>query len=197
MTTTLTYTIEPAQVFVATTTSLTLTAMNPVSGSPVVFEGGRDPSVILITIPVGSAQSDLSAADTFTANTSTTGFTIAQRGNQYQISSNQAQTTLNPGESIVVTFSGVEISATTGTVEITLDEYIGYTGVPGNITISKVKQKLGVYAWIDPLTVGENGISTLWWQSTGGTKVTIAGSSTQPFPSRLPGHRQSSPYGIV
>ena len=70
MNTLLTYLIEPQQVFIATTTNLTLTISNPITSPALLFEGGRDPSSIEITIPVGQNDNDLTTADTFTASTS-------------------------------------------------------------------------------------------------------------------------------
>jgi hypothetical protein len=187
MATQLNYAIEPSQVFVSTTTDLSLTVSNPVTAGPVVFAGGRDPSVILITIPVGSKQDDLTAADTFTVTTASSGFAVSKKGQQYQISASQpGGATLNPGESIVVTVTGLAVASDAGLAQLAIEEFIGEKGIPASVGVNKVEQGLGVYAWLDPLTVGEGQSSTLRWQSTGGTQVTIAGSSTQPFPDSFP-----------
>lgn len=187
MSTQLDYVIEPRQVFVSTTTDLTLTVTNPVSCGPVTFCGGRDPSVILITIPAGPDPGDLTAAATFTANSKSPAFSVSTNGGQYQIAPSQpGGATLNPGQSIVVTLTGVQVSAVAGPVEVGIEESIGSTSNQTSFEIDKVQQGLGIYAWVDPLTVGEGGTATLWWQSTGGTEVTISGSSTQPFPDKFP-----------
>ncbi|MEP7730451.1 hypothetical protein [Marinomonas primoryensis] len=187
MSTLLTYLIEPKQVFIATTTNLTLTITNPITSPALLFEGGRDPSSIEITIPVGQSADDLSTADTFTASASTTGFSVSKVGDKYQVTSSVSSgTTLNPGQNILVTFTNVSISNTAASTSVTIEEFITSSSATTSVQVNKVQEELGIYAWIDPLTIGESGISTLWWQTTGGETVTIAGSSAQPFPDQFP-----------
>jgi hypothetical protein len=187
MSTLLTYLIEPKQVFIATTTNLTLTITNPITSPALLFEGGRDPSSIEITIPVGQSADDLSTADTFTASASTTGFSVSKVGHEYQVTSSVSSgTTLNPGQSILVTFTNVSVSDTAASTSVTIEEFITSSSTSTAVQVNKVQEELGIYAWIDPLTIGESGTSTLWWQTTGGESVTIAGSSSQPFPDKFP-----------
>jgi hypothetical protein len=187
MNTLLTYLIEPQQVFIATTTNLTLTISNPITSPALLFEGGRDPSSIEITIPVGQNDNDLTTADTFTASTSTTGFSVSKISGKYQVTSSVASgTTLNPGQSILVTFTNVSVSGTAASTSIEIEEFITSLSASTSIPVNKVKEELGIYAWIDPLTIGESATSTLWWQTTGGETVTVAGSSSQPFPDSFP-----------
>ncbi len=187
----LSYQFQPSQVFIATTTNLQLVITNPVGGQAINFAGGPQGDEIDIYFPVGSGNTDLVNSITFGSSSQTPGFTCSQvQGDVYFAIRAPQSTTLQPGQTIVITFTNVIINGQTGNppsaATININEYIGSNSGTGSLSITKLTQALNVIAWLDPLVVGKKKYSTLYWQSMGGTKVVVAGfgdgTGTKEFP---------------
>ncbi len=176
----LSYQFQPSQVFIATTTNLQLIITNPVGGQAVNFTGGPQGDEIDIYFPVGSGNTDLVNSITFGSSSQTAGFTCSQvQGDVYFAIRAPQNTTLQPGQTIVITFTNVVINGQTGNppsaATINISEFIGSSDGTGTTSITKLTQALNVIAWLDPLVVGKRQYATLYWQSMGGTKVVVAG----------------------
>ena len=185
------YSFQPPQVFVATTVDLKLVIENPVTGTPVFFAGGPDGDEIDITFPVGSGNTDLVNALTFTATSLTEGFTCAlDAGGTYFAVKSPIGTTVQPGERIEINFVNVVVNGATtsppAAASVLIQEYIGSESGNISVNIDKLPAQLGIIAWLDPLIVGLNQPSTLYWQSMGGIGVEISGfpsgSGAEKFP---------------
>ncbi len=187
----LTYTFQPPQVFVATTINLKLVIENPAGGNPVIFTGGPQGDEIDITFPVGSGDTDLVNALTFTATSLTSGFTCAlASGGSYFAVKSPIGATLQPGGHIEINFVNVVINGATDSpppiAEVLIQEYIGSDSGSTSVGITKLPATLGIVAWLDPLIIGLSQQSTLYWQSMGGIGVEISGfpggTGSQKFP---------------
>lgn len=182
VTTLLRYSIQPAQVFVETSTTLTLTILNPLGAPPVSFKGGAGGDEIDVTIPYGAGADALAASLNFTAQSATGGFTCARQAGSDAFAVRPVgfgTTTLRPGESIVVEFTGVTINGTPSPAgqpaQVAVQEYIGDADGATTVAVSKLAQQLAVVAWPRDYTVGLGEQTRLMWQSFGGTMVTVYG----------------------
>ncbi len=189
----LSYTIDPsggagqttAQAFVGLKTTLTLTATNN-TGNPVTLQSGRQGDQILITIPTPSggfseANSLTDDVNAVACQSLTAGFTAGQQSTGspvFQVSPTSDQT-LAPGSTIQVTFT-VTVNNTLGSATLAITEYIGANTGAASIYVNKIPQALAVIAWFVPWNVGLNQPATLYWQSFGGTKVTVNGFNGPP-----------------
>ncbi|WDF57261.1 hypothetical protein [Mucilaginibacter sp. KACC 22063] len=178
----LSYAFQPTMVFITTTINMKLVIQNPVGGSVVNFAGGPKGDEIQITFPMGTGNTDLVTNLNFQA-TSPSGFSCAKSntGNYFSIKAN-VTTKLQPGQTLEFNFTSVPINSsldlTTPTATITILEYIGVN--TGNATVGVTKQtntELAIISWADPSTIALSQITTLYWQSIGGTKVVVS-----PFP---------------
>ncbi len=187
MPTKLSYTFQPAQAFVATSTNLTFTITNPLGGNTILFSGGPKGDEIDVYFPVGNSNTDLVTALQFTATSNTPGFTCAKSAaGDYFIVRAPAGASLTPGSQVVIVFNSVTINPIAGQTSVTIKEYIGATENDTAVVITKLPQELGIIAWLQPWTVGQNQMATLYWQSMGGTFVQISGfpdgTGTKTFP---------------
>ncbi len=171
MSTLLSYTFLPNAVFVNTNDDLVLVIENPVDKSPVKFTSGRGGDLISVEFLKGDSETDLVTDLNFNAKITPDTFSV---GINFDITANQ-DVTLNPGESIRVTFKNVPINNVSGESEVTIKEYIGSSSEKASIPITKKKQELGVIVWLDPMVVGRNHESTLQFKSSSSTKVVISG----------------------
>lgn len=178
----LSYSIQPGQVFVATSTTLTLTIRNPDAGPPVDFKGGPGGDEIDITIPHGAGADALASTLNFTGQSQTSGFTCARLAGSDAFAVRpvgSGVTRLLPGKTIVVEFTGVTINAVPSTAgqsaQVAIEEFIGDTDASTTVGVSKLPQQLAVVAWLVDYTVGLGQQTKLMWQSFGGTMVTVHG----------------------
>lgn len=169
------YRLTPPQVFVATSTGLTLTIGVPTQGSAVTLEDGDEiqvrfpapgaPDALTMVLPLTVTSSD----PRFTAALSGTGdyYVVAPFGFEGQ--------TIAPGTAFTVTWGSFQVSPDTGTSTIRVDEFIG-SGTGGRaLAVEKVAQELNVVAWLEDLVVGLEQQTKLNWTSYGGTLVVVAG----------------------
>jgi len=87
---------------------------------------------------------------------------------------------LKPGDTMTITFSQAPIVSTPATsINIVVSEFIGtVTQALVNLPFEVKSAGLGIIAWLDKMIVGELQPATLYWQSSGGTKVVISGYPT-------------------
>jgi hypothetical protein len=175
------YSFQPPQVFIATSFDLKLTVENPATGSKAHFSGGPKGDEIDITFPVGSGQTDLVNSLSFTASSLTPGFTCSKAagGNYFAIKA-PAGGDLLPGNKIEIVFSAVVINGQTGSASVNIQEFVGGTSGSTLVGVTKLPQSLGLIAWLEPLVVGLQQQSTLFWQSMGATKVQVSGFNDPP-----------------
>lgn len=188
-TTILQYTIAPNQVFVSLTQSLVLTITNPSMTTPVTLDG-NNPDQINVVFPVSPPASEadglVDAGVTFTVPP-VAGYAIGNpAGSTWTIVPNGVQT-IAPGGSITVQFQGVAVNATQpGSPVIAITEYIGDNVGHYKLTVTKLPQTLNIIAWPKSYQVGLNEPAVLYWNSIGGTSVTVnnlpggSGSTTIP-----------------
>ena len=186
-----TYTINPDQVFVALSTSLTLVITNPASSSSVSLKGGRQGDEIDVTFPVPPGQTEAdSLVDkvTFSSTSLTAGFTVGPQtpGSNIFVIRPIGTQPLAPGQTIQVRFDNVIVNSAVGSPSVIIQEFIGSSKGSPTLPMRKLPQELNVIAWLSPFIIGLGGNSTLYWQSFGGTKVTVFGLATgqgqQVFP---------------
>ena len=200
----LSYRISPDRAFVALQTMFTLTITNPEGGAPVTLKGGRKGDQIVVNFPCPPAQIGADAlvdVIDFTAQSMTAGFTAGQDkpgSTDFVVLPVGEFQVLQPGASIQVVFNPVTVNGTPGTPRLTVTEYIGTNKPSVGLTITKAPQELAVIAWLDPYVVGKGQVSTLYWQSFGGTSVTVFGfpdgtgsrifpvSGQPPYPGNCP-----------
>lgn len=171
------YNFQPQQVFIGAAADISLVIENPLTSGTVEFDGGRDGSEIHITFPVGSGKNDLVNALGFKAVSQTDGFSCDQSSTgQYYVVTSQNDIDITPGMQIIIKFEGMIINGQEGTAQVGIDEYVLIDQTAsGTTAVTKVPQGLNVIAWLEPLVVGLYGTSTLYWRSTGGTTVQVAG----------------------
>jgi hypothetical protein len=185
-TTILKYAMRPDQAFVALPTDLTLTITNPAEGAPVTLSPEGQGDEIDITVPIPPPGDALTDSIDFTARCDTVGFVVGQaslNSNLFNIKPVGRQT-LAPGQTIRIVFSGVVIDPEPGAATLAVAEYIGDATGNAAISVEKLKQELKIIAWLDPIVIGPGG-STLYWQSFGGTNVTVynlVGGATRTVP---------------
>jgi hypothetical protein len=181
----LSYTFAPPDVFIASTSDLTLTIGNPIDNSPVEWKGGPNGDEIDVTFLTGSGADALLTQLPTLTSVSPPGFSCGLSGNYFAIKST-ANTTLQPGDNIVVVFKNAVINGETGSTTTTINEYIADASNTDSISINKLPQELAVIAWLDPYVVGLYEQSNLNWQSAGGIGVNVMGFSggtgTKNFP---------------
>ncbi|HEY6392310.1 MAG TPA: hypothetical protein VIX89_13575 [Bryobacteraceae bacterium] len=178
----LAYSVNPSQAFVGLQTTLTITITNN-TGAAISLVGGRNGDEMLLTIP---APPTFQGANALTNNIDfscvalTPGYACGQQGQgspTFSVRPMGSQT-LAQGASIQVTIGPMTIDSTLGSPSIQVQEYIGTNTGTGAITVQKIPQTLAVIAWLSPWIVGLGIPSTLYWQSFGGTNVTVFGFPT-------------------
>lgn len=171
------YSFAPPQVFVATTTDLTLTISNPIDGPTIQWQGGPNGDEIDVTFPAGSDISDLmNQLPVQTKVLQPQGFSCVRSGDYFAIKS-AVGTTIEPGDKIVVVFENAVINGKTGSATTGIQEYVGPNNNRTSVAISKIAQELAVIAWLDPYVVGLYEQANLNWQSAAGIGVKIFGFS--------------------
>ena len=201
------YVAQPPAVFVSEKADLSLVISNPLSGSPVVFQGGRpqDADQLQITfvtsgsnaltdsldfVPTITEQPQLpdppGDAVPFSAIKVGTNFFVKPRGTNAK-----STATLLPGQSLTVTFTNVTIDSDPGTGNIDITQLIGTGGTPsGTLGVSKKPLDPAIVPWLDPPLIAEGQTSTLRWTAVGGTEVQVIGfpygPGTKDFPLNGP-----------
>lgn len=174
----LSYSFQPTSVFITTTINMKLVVTNPINGSVVDFKGGPNGDEIDILFPAGAGDTDLVSNLNFTCQ-SPSGFSCgkASLNNYFSIKAN-VSTKLQKGQSLEFLFLNVPINSgfvgpsSKATIKIT--EFIGQSEGENGVVITKMaNNKLSIFAWADPSIIALNDITTLYWQSAGGTKVTV------------------------
>jgi hypothetical protein len=189
------YRVVPPQVFVATSTGLTVTIQNPVErNQPVTLNDGDE---IQIRFPQPGAADALTAVLPVTVTSTDPRFpaAIAGTGDYYVVTPFGFDgQTLQPGESFDVVWPSFAVVAATGTSTLTVDEFIGSGSGQRALTVGKVAQELNVVAWLRDLQVGLGQKTRLSWTSYGGAMVVVTGFQTGPDPNcpadyRFPGQK--------
>ncbi len=185
------YSVKPDKVYIALPTSLMLIIKNPINNPAVIFNADRQGDEIDITFPAPPTHQGPEALTDkidFNGSSQTPGFTVgrAASGNCFLVKPVKSGRELSPGDGIRIKFDPVTINAITGNPVMKIDEFIGPNRASTTVGIEKVPHALSITAWIDPLIVGLNQSSTLYWLSFGGTNVQVAGfadaTGTKDFP---------------
>lgn len=174
MSTLLEYSFLPDAVFVNSKDSLKLVAQNPTSSPSVSFKAGRGGDTISIVFPFGDQQGDLTTNLDFGVGEVTSPFTVNKVGDNFVVTATE-NTTLDPGETIEITFNDVPINNSTGTAYVTINELIGTNSGQASVSVTKKAEALGVIVWLDPLIVGLGQKSNLQFKSAASTSVVISG----------------------
>ncbi len=201
----LAYSAAPNQAFVGLPTTLTITMTNN-TGAAISLTGGRNGDAVLLTIPAPPTFTGANALTDnidFSCSPLTPGYTCGQQGPgspTFTVVPIDTQT-LAPGASIQVTIGPMTINATTGSPSIQVQEYIGSNTGTGGIAVQKIPQSLAVIAWLSPWIVGLGIPSTLYWQSFGGTRITVFGFPTGTGEKRFdvtgkPPYQSSTPVTV-
>jgi hypothetical protein len=193
------YTISPDKVPASATQSFTLTATNPPTGRSIVFAPGANGDEILLTIPAPPAETGATALVdlvSFDAQSRTSGF-IAGRdtvgGNVFAIRA-LGQMTFAPGARIEVQLTAVPVNAIAGTATLGIEEAIGNGDAKTTVTVEKQAAGISVVAWLSRAAGGDGEAVTLFWQSTGGTHVDVAGLDEGDGTRRFPVAGKTPPY---
>jgi hypothetical protein len=168
------YSFLPDAVFVNTKDSLKLVAQNPISGKAIPFKSGRGGDTISITFPSGDDPSDLVANLDFGTGEISAPFTCNKVGDNFVITSTE-DTTLDPGETIQITFTDVPINNATGKASVIINEFIGKNSGKTSVQVTKKAAALGVIVWLDPLIIGFGQASNLQFKSAASTHVVVSG----------------------
>ncbi|SFU19097.1 hypothetical protein SAMN04489724_0099 [Algoriphagus locisalis] len=170
----LNYSFLPDAVFVNSKDNLKLVVQNPISGKPITFKSGRGGDTIAVTFPFGDNQDDLVTNLNFGSGDVPTPFTVDKNGENFVVTVTE-DTTLDPGETIQITFNDIPINNVKGTAVIDIHEFIGANSGTTSVPVTKKAQELGVIIWLDPLVVGLDQKSNLQFKSAASTKVVISG----------------------
>lgn len=186
------YSFQPDEVFISTSTDLKLVITNPADGKLINFMGGPDGDSIDIIFPIGNTETDL--VETINFNTKVpTGTTCAKSafGDYFTLRFTNNSTKLQPGQQLTVTFLGVPINSkckpSTPAV-IKIKENLENEGASVVNIDKRPNNTLDIIAWVSPSTIALNNSATLYWQSTGGTKVVVGpfNSGDKTFPVEGP-----------
>jgi hypothetical protein len=189
----LTYRIEPHQVFVGTTTSLTLELRNDTART-VTF--GLDDAVEA-TFPAGEGERALSRVVDYQPRALTDGFTATRvegTGTYRVRAAGFEARDLLPGHSVLVRFDGVKVNGVRGGVPVAVLEQLEEVG-ESSVTVEKIPQELNVVAWLEEPVVGLGEETRLHWRSFGGTRVVVFAfadgevDAKCPEGDRRPGYR--------
>ena len=200
------YTLDPRQAFVGQPTTLTMTVANQTGGS-ITMKAGRQGDEILVIFPAppnSSGQTALTDNVDFTATMLSPGFRADSTGlgsNTFAVSPTSDQT-LTPGQSIQVSFGPINVNQSVGTATVAIQEYIGASEGSASIDVNKIPAALQVIAWLNPWIVGLGVPGTLFWQSSGGTRVQVSGfpdgTGSKTFPvSGSPPFNNSTPVTVL
>ncbi|KUI98897.1 hypothetical protein [Vibrio sp. MEBiC08052] len=192
------FSFVPDMVFANASGTLKLVAENTSLTESITFHAGRVPDSIVVTFPTGSSAEDLvNTSPTFQGQPTPSVFTCSFVNGQFIISPTQT-TELAGGDAIDVIFSDMPVNSTPGTVQVTASYFIGTESGTQQLMVTKKPKTLGVIAWFDPLIVGLNQTSRLYYQSEASTKVVISGfpegSGEETFVT--PPYSGSTPAGI-
>lgn len=195
------YEINPPNVFISTTTDLTLVITNPLGGQTVTFQPGPQGDLIEVTFNGSPAVTD---DFNFVPQSLTTGFTagaVSQGSGVFSVVPTSVQR-LEPGQSIKVLFPAVVINGQTGAAQVQIQEFIGDSDETTTVSIQRVAQELRVISWMDPRVIGLGQKTTLRWISFGGTRVRVSGfpsgTGEQTFPVQGdPPHPDSTQVGVA
>lgn len=174
MSTLLQYSFLPDAVFVNAKGSLKLVAQNPTSDKAMPFKSGRGGDTISIIFPFGDSRSDLTVNLDFGTGEISMPFICNKVGDNFIITTTE-DTTLDPGETIQITFNDVPINNLTGTASVIIKESIGVHSGKTSVEVTKKAAALGVIVWLDPLVVGLGQTSNLQFKSAASTKVVVSG----------------------
>lgn len=169
------YVINPPQVFVGTTTDLTLVITNPLnSGNTVTLRPGAQGDMIEVTFTGPQA---VTGDFNFGAQSQTQGFAAGSSSPGSGVFNVQPTTVQNlaPGQSVKVLFPAVVINGQTGPAQVKVEEFIGESDQQSVVAVQRVAQELRVISWMDPGIVGLGQTSTLRWISFSGTRVKVSG----------------------
>ncbi|WP_192349041.1 hypothetical protein [Algoriphagus sp. Y33] len=174
MSTLLDYSFLPDTVFVNSNDNLKLVIQNPTSGKPIPFKAGRGGDTITVTFPFGDSQGDLVTNLKFGTGNVSTPFTVNKVGDDFVVTATK-DTTLDPGDTVQITFNDIPVNNSTGTAYVTINEFIGINSGKTSVSVTKKAQELGVIVWLDPLIVGLGQESNLQFKSAASTSVVISG----------------------
>lgn len=198
------YSIYPNQVFISTTTTLTLFISNPLDGDDVSIAKGR-PEEKLFDNSEQSDEIDVYIPGTPGGEQGTPAGYLTEALNNVNCTSLSdgwgctsisgssgyyfkiyalGDTKLQPGDSIRIEFQTVQVNDTPGAPLIRIDEFIGDNYGSQLLTVQKLRQEVKIIAWADPSKVALNQISTINWSAWGGAYVTIAPDPLNPNPGQ-------------
>lgn len=196
------YTVQPPAVFAGQTVDLSLVVSNPLSGSAVVFQGGRqDADQLQITFTTtgdDALTDDLNFTAAVTAQPAlpdppgaAVPFSVLLNGPSFvlkpQGASSSSTSTLEPGQSLTVTFRDVAIDAAAGVGTIGVKQLIGFDTPPsGTLSVQKKPMEPGLVTWLDPPLIAGGATSTLRWTAVGGSSLQVVGFPYGPGTKTFP-----------
>ncbi len=173
MSTLLNYSFLPDTVFVNSNDNLKLVIQNPTSGKPIPFKAGRGGDTITVTFPFGDTPDDLVTNLKFGTGNVSNPFTVNKVGDNFVVTATK-DTTLDPGDTVQITFNNIPVNNSIGTAYVAINEFIGVNSKT-SVPVTKKAEVLGVIVWLDPLIVGLGQESNLQFKSAASTSVVISG----------------------